>query len=445
MADRPVVVVPTRNAAEGFAALLALDPSLDAPANAGPMTEAARAIQTLVGDRGRPRRDDRRTQGQARPDDRPRSGRRARRRRTATATRRSWRRSRRSRPGFELLTLFYGDGADLAEAEAMARRIGASVARRRGRGPPRRPAVLPVPDRSRVGVAKATSPVPRRRPTRSSCCRPRWRESGLAAGATLRRAGHQARLLHRPRPAVPPAAALRRPARDAPARRPRLGRADGDGRVGPGARRRRPRRAGLPRARRSGRSPGSRTRPGASRRRGSAAGSSSAGCAVGARSWSSRQGQALRPPADPRQPRVPGRRRGHRAAPRRPDRAGLPADRRADRDPAAGGHPRGARQGRLRLPGVPAGRDRRRGAAGRRSRGRSRRPTTRRRSRAATRRCAASPSTSCSRSSSGWSRGAASGSATRRREVAARRRGRRGGPGGARRRARRRGSAGRSS
>ena len=43
MTDRPVVVVPTRNAAEGFAALLALDPSLDAAANAGPMTEAGRA------------------------------------------------------------------------------------------------------------------------------------------------------------------------------------------------------------------------------------------------------------------------------------------------------------------------------------------------------------------------------------------------------------------
>ena len=26
--------------------------------------------------------------------------------------------------GFELITLFYGDGADLAEAEAMAKRIG---------------------------------------------------------------------------------------------------------------------------------------------------------------------------------------------------------------------------------------------------------------------------------------------------------------------------------
>ena len=35
MADRPVVVVPTRNAAEGFAALLALDPSLDATPTPG--------------------------------------------------------------------------------------------------------------------------------------------------------------------------------------------------------------------------------------------------------------------------------------------------------------------------------------------------------------------------------------------------------------------------
>ncbi|HKG56694.1 MAG TPA: hypothetical protein VKA85_05570, partial [Candidatus Limnocylindrales bacterium] len=31
-------------------------------------------------------------------------------------------------PGFELLTLYYGDGADLAEAEAMAKAIGAATA-----------------------------------------------------------------------------------------------------------------------------------------------------------------------------------------------------------------------------------------------------------------------------------------------------------------------------
>ena len=42
-----VRVVPTRNAAEGFAALLALDPNRDATANAEVMTIAGRAVQTL--------------------------------------------------------------------------------------------------------------------------------------------------------------------------------------------------------------------------------------------------------------------------------------------------------------------------------------------------------------------------------------------------------------
>ena len=48
MPGRSVRIVPTRNAAEGFAALLALDSDLDAAANVGPMTEAGRAVQTLV-------------------------------------------------------------------------------------------------------------------------------------------------------------------------------------------------------------------------------------------------------------------------------------------------------------------------------------------------------------------------------------------------------------
>ncbi|HEY4634057.1 MAG TPA: hypothetical protein VIH00_09090, partial [Candidatus Limnocylindrales bacterium] len=30
-------------------------------------------------------------------------------------------------PGFELVTLYYGDGADLAETEALARRVGELV------------------------------------------------------------------------------------------------------------------------------------------------------------------------------------------------------------------------------------------------------------------------------------------------------------------------------
>ena len=204
-------------------------------------------------------------------------------------------------------------------------------------------------------MAKATSPVPVPTDPVELLSTPLAR-SGLAAGATLRRAGHQARLLHRPRPPVPPAAAVRRPARDAPAGRPRLG-AGRHGRVGPGARRRRPGRTGLPGAhpahdrpargrhrqhRRDLVRPPLHRAPAGRRRRGRGV----------------RQGQAFRPPADARQPRVPGRRGRHRAAPCRPDRPGLSADGRSDLDPAAGGHPRGARQGRLRLSGVPARRHR---------------------------------------------------------------------------------------
>ena len=125
MADRPVVVVPTRNAGEGFAALLALDPGLDAAANAGPMSEAARAIQTLavteaVRDATIGRRKVKRGQTIALdPDDGllAAGGDRDKVVLAAVAA---------LSPGFELLTLFYGDGADLAEAEAMARQIGAA-------------------------------------------------------------------------------------------------------------------------------------------------------------------------------------------------------------------------------------------------------------------------------------------------------------------------------
>jgi DAK2 domain fusion protein YloV len=123
MADRTVVVVPTRNAAEGFAALLALDPTLDAAANAGPMTEAGRSIQTLVvteavRDATIGGRKVKRGQTIALdPDDGliASGGDRGKAVLSAIAT---------LTPGYELLTLFYGDGADLDEAEAMARRIG---------------------------------------------------------------------------------------------------------------------------------------------------------------------------------------------------------------------------------------------------------------------------------------------------------------------------------
>ncbi len=48
MADRPVRVVPTRNAAEGIAALLDVDPALGASGNAETMLAAGRSIQTLL-------------------------------------------------------------------------------------------------------------------------------------------------------------------------------------------------------------------------------------------------------------------------------------------------------------------------------------------------------------------------------------------------------------
>jgi uncharacterized protein len=125
MTDRPVTVVPTRNAAEGFAALLALDPSLDAAANAGPMAEAARAIQTLVvtesvRDATIGGRKVKRGQTIALGPDDGLLAAGNDREATVLAGVAAF------DPGFELLTLFWGDGADLAEAEAMARAIGAT-------------------------------------------------------------------------------------------------------------------------------------------------------------------------------------------------------------------------------------------------------------------------------------------------------------------------------
>jgi DAK2 domain fusion protein YloV len=123
MTDRPVAVVPTRNAAEGFAALLALDPHLDAAANASQMTEAARSIQTLVvteavRDATIGGRKVKRGQTIALdPDDGLVAADNDREKCVLAGV-------SALAAGFELITLFYGDGADLAEAETMARRIG---------------------------------------------------------------------------------------------------------------------------------------------------------------------------------------------------------------------------------------------------------------------------------------------------------------------------------
>ena len=126
MAGRPVSVVPTRNAAEGFAALLALDPTKDAAHNADTMTEAGRAIQTLavteaVRDATIGGKKVKRGQTIALdPDDGLVASGKDRDRAVLAAV-------RALNPGFELVTVYYGDGADLAEAEAIARKIGAAV------------------------------------------------------------------------------------------------------------------------------------------------------------------------------------------------------------------------------------------------------------------------------------------------------------------------------
>jgi uncharacterized protein len=123
LSKRRVRVVPTRNAAEGFAALLAMDPGRDATANAEVMTLAGRAIQTLqvteavrdatIGGR-------KVKTGQTivlDPDDGLLAVNSDRMKAVLAAL-------EALEPGFELITLYYGDSADLAEAEAVSRRIG---------------------------------------------------------------------------------------------------------------------------------------------------------------------------------------------------------------------------------------------------------------------------------------------------------------------------------
>jgi dihydroxyacetone kinase-like predicted kinase len=126
LADGAAAVVPTRNAAEGVAALLALDPSESIEANVEAMTDAARSIQSIqvteavrdarIGDR-KVRR------GQTialDPDDGLIAVDGDRLRAIVAAV-------EAFAPGYELLTVYYGEGADLDEAEAVAHRIGEAV------------------------------------------------------------------------------------------------------------------------------------------------------------------------------------------------------------------------------------------------------------------------------------------------------------------------------
>ncbi len=122
MADRPVRVVPTRNVAEGIAALLEVDPGAGASGNAELMLEAGRAIQTLlvteaVRDAVVSGRKVRRGQAMALDPDDGLLAAGDDRDRTVLAG------IAALEPGFSLVTLWYGDGADLADAERLARLV----------------------------------------------------------------------------------------------------------------------------------------------------------------------------------------------------------------------------------------------------------------------------------------------------------------------------------
>ena len=124
--DRRLVVVPTRNAAEGVAAILAYDPDADAAANAGPMTSAGRGLATVqvteaVRDAKIGGKKVKKGQTIALdPDDGlvAVDSDRMKAVLKAVAT---------FAPGTELVTLYYGEDATLLEAEAMAREIGLAL------------------------------------------------------------------------------------------------------------------------------------------------------------------------------------------------------------------------------------------------------------------------------------------------------------------------------
>jgi dihydroxyacetone kinase-like predicted kinase len=118
---QPVAVVATRNAAEGFAALLALDPDKSAARERRRDDRGRPRDPVAVGHRGGSRRDRERQEGEEGPDDRARSRRRPRGRPRRPVDCGPERDPKLS-PGFELITVYYGDGGDLAGTEALARR-----------------------------------------------------------------------------------------------------------------------------------------------------------------------------------------------------------------------------------------------------------------------------------------------------------------------------------
>jgi len=122
MSDRTVAVVSTRNAAEGVAAILALDPTKDALTNAGLMMAAGCGLQTLavteaVRDATIAGRKVKKGQIIVLDPDEGLVAADSDRARAVMHAIGSL------SPGFELITVYYGDGADLGEAETLARRI----------------------------------------------------------------------------------------------------------------------------------------------------------------------------------------------------------------------------------------------------------------------------------------------------------------------------------
>jgi dihydroxyacetone kinase-like predicted kinase len=124
--ERRLVVVPTRNAAEGIAAVLAYRPTVDAATNAGPMTAAGRGLATLqVTEAVRDARigGKKVKKGQTialDPDDGLVAVDSDRDRAVLKAV-------DTFAAGTELITLYYGADSDLADAEAIGRKIGERV------------------------------------------------------------------------------------------------------------------------------------------------------------------------------------------------------------------------------------------------------------------------------------------------------------------------------
>jgi DAK2 domain fusion protein YloV len=122
MTDRPIHIVPTRNVAEGVAALFELDPAQSAADNAATMTTASRALQTL--------------QVTEAVRDATVSGHKVKKGQTIVldpddgllavdndADRAVLAAFARLEPGFAVVTIYYGEDATLDAAEVLAQRI----------------------------------------------------------------------------------------------------------------------------------------------------------------------------------------------------------------------------------------------------------------------------------------------------------------------------------